>query len=108
MLVKTILTRLTMDKIKYAHFIVKFCYVIIIILIPLNKILANTKEISKYSTRLVLELNKPALISNISYLRSKKNEEIFKLNLTFTDANRTSLSKAKHFLSQNNGFVFYD
>ena len=57
------------------------------------------------SSRLVLELNQPAIISNFFFNKVKNNNKIINFEITLTKTSITSFSIAKHVLSKNKGDI---
>ena len=57
----------------------------------------------KASSRLVLELSQPAIISNFFFNKVKNNNKIINFEITLTKTSITSFSIAKHVLSKNKG-----
>ncbi|MDC6451538.1 N-acetylmuramoyl-L-alanine amidase [Alphaproteobacteria bacterium] len=55
------------------------------------------------SSRLVLELSQPAIISNFFFNKVKNNNKIINFEITLTKTSITSFSIAKHVLSKNKG-----
>ena len=55
------------------------------------------------SSRLVLELHQPAIISNFFFNKVKNNNKVINFEMTVAKASVTSFSIAKHVLSKNKG-----
>ena len=71
----------------------------------INTFIKNIRLSSKsqYSSRLVLELYQPAIISNFIFNKAKNNKQVMNFEITLTKTSVTSFSIAKHVLFKHKG-----
>ena len=62
---------------------------------------------TKLNSRLVLELDQPAIVSEFFYKKDINNNKIVNLQMEIIKTSRASFGIAKHVLSQNNGNILH-